>query len=185
MRYEERLAEIEGDPAKTDALVAECARLRAKLEAETLAAGDCMLYEQLIELIIRVNVPFLAAHESLRQEVKGAMGGDVWELLGERAERLEREAREALEQGLEQGRSEAVDAMAEQLRAQGIDASEIDKAVAAVRSATEKQVEQAERSRSRSMPCSEFQAAVNSCRKPRAAVSPSAKARDVLQVTRN
>jgi len=148
MRYEKDLAEIEGDEAKTDALVAECARLRAKLEAATLGAGDGLLYEQLIELIIRVNDHLLAAHETLRKEVKGTMGGEVWELMGERAERLKNEAfdlgikqgreqgikqgrEQGREQGIEQGRNATTSAMAEKLREQGVDESVIAAAVEA------------------------------------------------------
>ena len=51
MRYEKSLGNIESDRAKTAELLAECAQLRSGLEAATLAVGDGLLYEQLIELI--------------------------------------------------------------------------------------------------------------------------------------
>ena len=61
------------------------------------------------------------------------MGGEVWELMRERAERLEREARE---EGREKGREETVDIMVEQLRDQGVSDDVITKAVEAVASFT-------------------------------------------------
>ena len=54
MRHERALEQIEGDDARTNALIAECSDLRARLEAATLGEGDPLLYEQLLELIIRV-----------------------------------------------------------------------------------------------------------------------------------
>lgn len=53
------------------------------------------------------------------------MGGEVLELLNDRAERLEREARQeglkrGLEQGMEQGLEQGMAALAEQLRSRGV-----------------------------------------------------------------
>ena len=142
MRYEGRLSEIDGDDVRTSELVAECAELRAGLESETLAKGDSLLYEQLVELIIKVTDHLLAKHETLRRKVRRTMGGEVLELMRERAERLEREAEErgreqGVEQGLaegrEQGLEQGIDALASQLRARGIDENVIEEAMAAAR----------------------------------------------------
>ena len=122
MRYERALAQIADDGTRTSQLVAECAELRAQLEAATLAAGETLLYEELVELIIRVADYMLEAHEALRQKVRSVMGGEVLELMHERAERL---AREAEQRGLEQGRAD----MADRLRELGVDESVIAQAL--------------------------------------------------------
>ena len=126
MRYEKALSEIEADEAKTAELLAECARLRSRLEAETLGAGDSLLYEQLIELIIRVNDHVFSGHDELGREVRSAMGGEVLELMRERSERLEREARE---QGIEQG----MERLSGELRRLGADEATIGTALANIR----------------------------------------------------
>ena len=138
MRYEGALAGISADDARTTELIAECAELRANLESSTLAEGDALLYEELVELMIRVSDHMLAAHETLRRKVRRAIGGEVLELMCERSERLEREAEQrgielgleqgreqGLEQGLEQGRKrgveQGVDALSSLLRERGVD----------------------------------------------------------------
>lgn len=117
MRYEKGLESIAGSNTRTAELLAECAELRANLEEATLAAGDELLYEQLVELIIKVSDYMLRAHEVLRRKVRRAMGGEVLELMREHAERMEREAEErgmkqgikqGIEQGIEQGRLEVL-----------------------------------------------------------------------------
>lgn len=122
MRYEKALADIVADDARVAQLIAECADLRAELESATLAEGEPLLYEQLVELIIRVTDHLFAAHETLRKRVRRAMGGEVLELMRDRAERLEREAEargleagreEGLEQGIEQGIEQSIAALRE------------------------------------------------------------------------
>ena len=117
MRYEEALGEIESDGGRANELIVECADLRNKLEGATLAEGQPLLYEQLLELIIRVCDHLFRAHEGLRRKVRRTMGGEVLELMRERSERLEREAEQrgreiglelGREQGLEQGLEQAV-----------------------------------------------------------------------------
>ena len=59
------------------------------------------------------------------------MGGEVLELLNDRAQRLEREAEQrGIEQGIEQG----VTSLSEKLERLGVDASLIQEAVAELRS---------------------------------------------------
>ena len=81
------------------------------------------------------------------------MGGEVLELLNDRAARLEREAREqgieegreigiqqgiekgiekGIEQGIEQGKAQGIDELATELHKRGIDQELIDEAVAAI-----------------------------------------------------
>ncbi len=65
--------------------------------------GNRLLYEELIELTIRVSDHIMAHYKALQGKVRNAMGGEVLELLHERAERLEREAlAEEIKQGIEQ-----------------------------------------------------------------------------------
>lgn len=109
MRYERELGRIASSNALTESLIAECVDLRARLAQAVAAENDRLLYEELIELIIRVSDHLLDAHKALQGKVRAAMGGEVLELLHQRAERLEREAMEqglklGREQGLEQGR---------------------------------------------------------------------------------
>ena len=128
MRYEKTLSSIAADDVRAAQLIAECAELRADLESATLAEGEPLLYEQLVELIIRVTDHMLAAHETLRKRVRRAMGGEVLELMRDRAERLEREAEaRGIEQGIEQG----IERMAASFRAAGIDEATIQAAIEA------------------------------------------------------
>lgn len=146
MRYEQTLAQIAADDVRTAQLLVECAELRASLEELTLATGDTILYEQLVELIIRVSDHMLAAYETLRKKVRRAMGGEVLELWRERAARLEQEARElgielgiergieqGVEQGIEQGIEQGVDDLARRLRERGVDDALIDEAIASMK----------------------------------------------------
>lgn len=107
MRYEEELAEIAEDDEKSARLIAECTELRMELASQTLEHGDDLLYQRVTELIIRVSDHLLEKYGSLQKKVRAAMGGEVLELMDERAERMEREARErGLEEGREEGRAE-------------------------------------------------------------------------------
>ena len=103
-------------------LVAECSELRSSLEELTLQTGETLLYEQLVELIIRVSDHMLRANEALRRKVRRAMGGEVLELMRERAERLEREAEErGIEKGIEKGIEQGIEKGIEQGIEQGIE----------------------------------------------------------------
>ena len=134
MRYERALGAIDGDDARTRDLLAECADLRAGLEAATLAGGETLLYEELTGLIIRVTNYLLAAHETLQRKVARAMGGEVLELLHERAERLEREAWDrGLRRGTEQGLEQGLESIMAQLRAHGVDEALLQSAAEAAR----------------------------------------------------
>ena len=130
MRYERNLASIASDNQQSEQLVHECASLRTELESTVLRLGDTPLYEELVELIIKVSDHLLAAHEALQKKVRKAMGGEVLELWRERAERLEREAEargiaqgmeQGLEQGLEQGREQGLEQGLAQGREQGLE----------------------------------------------------------------
>lgn len=108
------------------------------MESDTIESGETLLYEQLVELIIKVNDYLLSAYGDLQKKVRRAMGGEVLELMRERMERVEREARE---QGLAEGRiegriegrEEGIDSLVDQLRSQGIDDAEIERALDALR----------------------------------------------------
>jgi hypothetical protein len=122
MRYETRAEAIARDDNRTAQLIVECLDLRARLETETVGTGDALLYEQLVELIIMVSDHMLATQDALRKKVKRAMGGEVLELMRERAERLEREAKQqGFEQGLEQGIEQGIEQGLEQGLEQGIE----------------------------------------------------------------
>ena len=122
MRYERALGEIEGDDARTAQVIADCAELRAGLEASTLAAGETLLYEELTELIIMVSDHMLKAHKTLREKVRRTMGGEVLELLNDRAKRLEKEAEaRGIELGLERGIEQGIEQGLEQGLEQGIE----------------------------------------------------------------
>lgn len=146
MRYEGELARIASDDGMSARLVAECTELRIRLAEQTLDEGDDLLYEEMTELIIRVSDHLLAAFGPLRRKVRAAMGGEVLELLNDRAARMEREAREqgfqrgveqGIEQGIEQGEAQgserAVRELSAQLSALGVERSLIDRAVAAMK----------------------------------------------------
>jgi hypothetical protein len=97
--------------------------------------GDTPLYEELVELIIRISDHLLAAYKALQKRVRKAMGGEVLELWPERAERLEREAEaRGIEQGVEQG----VDVLAAKLRELGIDEKMLDEAVSSIKAEHDK-----------------------------------------------
>lgn len=116
MRYEEALADIARDDARTAQLISECAKLRAGLEAATLSDGKSLLYEELTGLIIHVTKYMLTAHEELQREVARTRGGEVLELVHERAERMEREARE---EGVEEDLLESAAAEARERQSSG------------------------------------------------------------------
>ena len=121
-----------------------CAELRASLEAATLAEDETLLYKELTELITRVSDYVFRAHEVRRRKARRTMGGEVLELMNDRAERLEREARteglelgleQGIEQGLEQGLEQGVAAL-NQLREKGVDPALIDEAIESLRAQT-------------------------------------------------
>lgn len=63
-----------------------------------------------------------------------AMGGEVLELLNDRAQRLEREAENrGLERGIEQGIEQGATDLADLLKGLGVDEEVIDKAMATLR----------------------------------------------------
>lgn len=151
MRYEQSLAAIASDDQRSEQLVYECSALRSELESAVLRMGDTPLYEELVELIIRVSDHLLAAYETLRKRVRKAMGGEVLELWRERAERLEREAEargieqglkqgieRGLEQGVEQGIEQGVDDLATRLRNLGIDEKMLNEAISSLKAERDK-----------------------------------------------
>lgn len=130
MRYERELAGIDRDEGWTAQLIAECTELRIELADATLGRGDDLLYEELTELIIRVSDYLTRANEALQKKVRAAMGGEVLELLNDRAERM---AREAEERGLADGMKQGASNLAELLRARGVEEDLIEEAMAALR----------------------------------------------------
>ena len=138
MRYEKALSEIEANDDRTKNLIDECSDLRKRLEGATLDKGEPLLYEQLLELIIRVSDHLFRAHEALRKKVRRTMGGEVLELMRERSERLEREAEQrglerGREQGIEQGREQGINAVASKLQDLGVPDDLIEQAIASAR----------------------------------------------------
>ncbi len=127
MRYERELSKIARDDERTWALLAECSDLRLRLEAAMLRADDTVLYEELVELIIRVSDHILEAHKALQGKVRGAMGGEVLELVHERA------AREGRAEGRAEGHDEMLRIVAEQLAELGVSEDVIEMATAAAR----------------------------------------------------
>ena len=143
MRYEKYLDEIAADGDRSARLVEECVDLNARLAGVVIGRGDQLLYEQLVELIIRVSDHIMAKYEALQGKVRNAMGGEVLELLNERAARLEREARkQGIERGIEQGREQALQSLTDQLRERGVSEELLADAMTAVR----KEREEAEES---------------------------------------
>ena len=155
MRYERELDAIAADDNKSARLVEECVDISARLASVVIGDDDRLLYEELVELIIRVSDHIMAKHDALRGKVRKAMGGEVLELLNDRAARLEREAREeglkqgrelglelGLEQGREQGREQGLEqglaGLAEQLRERGVSEDLLADAIAAVHKSNEK-----------------------------------------------
>lgn len=145
MRYEQELASIDKDDTQTSQLVAECTDLRMRLAEATIGRGDTMLYEELTELIIRVSDHLTRAYGALQKKVRAAMGGEVLELLNDRAERLEREAESrglerglkrglerGLEQGLERGLEQGASDLADLLKELGVGEEVIDEAMSAL-----------------------------------------------------
>lgn len=134
MRYERSLDKIATDPNLTARLVEECVDLNTQLVNAMSETGDRLLYEELVELIIRVIDHILDKYESLRGKVRGAMGGEVLELLNERAKRLEREAEErGIEQGIVRGIEQGIESLVAELTERGVDEKLIHEAVAALK----------------------------------------------------
>lgn len=109
MRYERGIARIAVDDSDVKRLLDECSELRRNLEEVTIGRGDAELYRELTELIIKVSDHVFAAYDSLRKRVRGAMGGEVLELLTDKLARAEREAAEAKELGMRQGLAEGIE----------------------------------------------------------------------------
>lgn len=150
MRYERSLDRIAADANLTAQLVEECVDLNNQLVNTMLETGDRLLYEELVELIIRVIDHIMAKYESLRGKVRGAMGGEVLELLNERAKRLEREAEErgyrdgiiqgekqGIEQGIVQGIEQGIDGLVAELTERGVDENLIREAILALKQSRE------------------------------------------------
>lgn len=154
MRYERSLDKIASDPNLTARLVEECVDLNAQLANALLTTGDRLLYEELVELIIRVIDHIMARYESLKGKVRSAMGGEVLELLNDRAERLEREAeargiergiqqgiergieqgiQQGIQQGIDQGKKQGIDSLVAELMERGVDEGLIREAVFALK----------------------------------------------------
>ena len=72
----------------------------------------------------------------MQKKVREAMGGEVLELLNDRAERM---AREAKEQGVKQGVKQGASVLAELLRARGVEDSLIEEAMADFRERQERE----------------------------------------------
>ena len=139
MRYERSLEQIAGDDVRTAQLVEECVDLNARLANTALDMGNRLLYEELIELIIRVSDHIMAHYEALRGKVRNAMGGEILELMHERAARLEREAlAEGVKQGIEQGIEQGETDLMAQLKERGVDESVVAEALAAARASRNK-----------------------------------------------
>lgn len=140
MRYEHMLASISADDEKTARLVAECTELRMSLAEATIGKGDVLLYEELTELIIRVSDYLTQTYEALQKKVRAAMGGEVLELLNDRAERLEREAEtRGLAKGMQQGLEQGTIDLAELLKEQGVSEELVNKAVEILRQKRERE----------------------------------------------
>ena len=97
MRYERELAGIAHDELRTSELLRECSELRERLEEATLGAGRAVLYDQIVEVMVRISDYLMSAEAALGKKVRAVMGGEVWELMTdklqaaeERAERAER-----------------------------------------------------------------------------------------------
>ena len=142
MRYEQELAGISEDDEQTARLVAECTDLRMKLAEATINMGDTLLYEELTELIIRVSDYLTRAYGALRKKVRAAMGGEVLELLNDRAERLEREAesrglergmKQGMKQGMKDGLEQGASELADLLKELGVGEEVLDEAMSALR----------------------------------------------------
>jgi hypothetical protein len=133
MRYEKALSQIANDDNRTAYLLAECLDLRMRLAEATIGQGEVILFEEIIELIIRVSDHITAAYETLQKKVRAVMGGEVLELWADRVERVEREAREAREQGLEQGLEQGINELSQKLLELGVSEELIAQAVAQVR----------------------------------------------------
>ena len=120
------------------------------LAEATLDKGDTLLYEELTELIIRVSDYVTRAYEALQKKVRAAMGGEVLELLNDRAKRLEHEAedrglalglqqgmeqglQQGMEQGIEQGMEQGASDLANLLKGLGIEEEILDQAIEALR----------------------------------------------------
>ena len=153
MRYESALAGISDDDEQTSRLVSECTELRMGLAEATLDKGDTLLYEELTELIIRVSDYVTRAYEALQKKVRAAMGGEVLELLNDRAKRLEHEAEDrglalglqqgmeqGLQQGMEQGMEQGASDLANLLKGLGIEEEILDQAIEALRENRKKPV---------------------------------------------
>ena len=78
MRYEQNLSAIASDDRQSEQLVHECSELRTELESVVLRMGDTPLYEELVELIIKVSDHLLAAYETLQKRV---MQQAEWKIL--------------------------------------------------------------------------------------------------------
>lgn len=152
MRYEDSFGVIANDNIRTAQLVEECVELNARLANAVLDSGDRLLYEQLVELIIKVSDHVLSKYTTLQGKVRNAMGGEVLELMNDRAERLAREAKDqgykdgiklgvqqgieqgieqGVQQGIEQGIEQGIDGIASQLKERGVDDSLVEAAIKA------------------------------------------------------
>jgi len=84
MRFEGDIDAIADDTVRTELLIAECERLRKQLERVTLSQDKALLYEQLVELAVRISDHILAKQETLRRKVRISMGGEILELMSDR-----------------------------------------------------------------------------------------------------
>ena len=119
MRYEKEFEAIAKSPERTEQLLAECETLRRRLEEVTVKEDKALLYEQIVELSVRVSNYLLANLEKLREEVKASMGGMIIDLMSDKIAAAEKEAlargleegrKEGFEQGIEQGIEHAIEA---------------------------------------------------------------------------
>lgn len=150
MRYERQFDEIACSEAQSARLVEECARMRNLLVAETIDCDRADLYDQIVELTVRVSDYLLYAQAKLRKKVRAAMGGEILELMSDRIAAAEEEAakrgerkgfeigeqrgleigtQQGIEQGIERGIEQGIERMAASLRAFGVDEAAIQSAI--------------------------------------------------------
>ena len=123
---------ISGNP-KADKVLAELGSILPRLAADV--GENSLVYNVVGSAFVKVGRHVIPGNDDFSKKARSVMGGEVWELPFEKAERIAREAEErgmakGMEKGEAKGASQARDAIAANMRALGIDETIIAKAIA-------------------------------------------------------
>ena len=116
MRFEDQFGIMEKDSAEREAFLDECARLREDIE--NAVGSEAALYNDIINLVLKVSDHILIKEPQVRKGVRNIMGGKVLTLSSEKL--LKKGRMEGRMEGRAKEREENIQKIAENYLANGL-----------------------------------------------------------------